>query len=86
VLAGVVFEIAGTWERSGGWRRTVGAALPGAVLLAEAARLARLDSDARWSALIELALGVLVIMVLVGTARQRIASLAAVLPLALGFA
>lgn len=86
VLAGVVFGIAGVWARGRGWQRIVGTALPGAVLLAEAARLFRLGSDARWTALIELALGVLVIAMVGRTARQRGASLAAAVPLAaIGF-
>jgi len=87
VLAGVVFGIAGVWARGAGWHRIVGAALPGAVLLAEAARLFRRGDDARWTALIELALGVLVIAMAARTARQRGASLAVAVPLAaLGFA
>ena len=86
VLAGVVFGVAGVWARANGWQRIVGAALPGAVLLAEAARLFRQGNDTRWTALIELALGVLVIAMAARTARQRGASLAVAVPLAaLGF-
>jgi len=88
-LAGAVFGIAGAWARIGGWRQIVGIALPGAVLFAEAASLLhrRDGADSTWTAIIELALGVLLIMVVGRTARQRLTGLAAALPLALvGFA
>jgi hypothetical protein len=91
-LAGVVFGTAGAWVCSGGWRRTVGTALPGAVLFAEALVLARRDGgaahrrDSLWTALIEAALGILLIMIVARTARQRLTALATATPLAaLGF-
>ncbi|HEV7962516.1 MAG TPA: DUF6518 family protein [Actinoplanes sp.] len=89
VPAGVVFGVAGAWARTDRWRRIVGTALPGAVLFAEAAiGLDRTgDGDKVTTAVIELALGVLLILVVGRTARQRLTGLAAAVPLALvGFA
>lgn len=89
VPAGVVFGVAGGWARADGWRRIVGTALPGALLFAEAAiRLGRSGyADNIATAMIELALGVLLILVVGRTARQRLTGLAAAVPLALvGFA
>jgi hypothetical protein len=89
VLAGVVFGVAGAWARTDGWRRAVGTALPGAVLFAEAAiGLGRSgDGENVTTAAIKLALGVLLILVVGRTARQRLTGLAAAVPLALvGFA
>jgi hypothetical protein len=81
VLAGVVFGIAGAFASATGWRGAVAVAVPGAVLFAEALILLRRDEDA--AAIIELALGVLV-MVLVGrTAVQRLTALAFAVPLTL---
>jgi uncharacterized protein DUF6518 len=92
-LAGAVFGTAGAWARTAGWRPVVGIALPGAVLFAEAFVGLRRDGSADyrrdnlWTALIDLALGVLVIMFAGRTARQRLTALAAAVPLALvGFA
>lgn len=79
-LAGAVFGTAGAWARSSGRRKPVGVALPGAVLFAEAALLV---DDRRSTAVIELALGVLVILVVGRTARQRLTALAVALPFAL---
>ncbi|MFJ6194781.1 DUF6518 family protein [Micromonospora sp. NPDC092111] len=93
VLAGVVFGVAGVWARAAGWRQTVGVALPGAVLFAEAALLARRIGDPDygggrvWSVVIAATLGVLLIVLVARTARRRALALAAALPLALvGFA
>jgi hypothetical protein len=89
VLAGVVFGIAGAFASATGWRGAVAVAMPGAVLFAEALILLLRDGDAayrrdnRWAAIIELAVGVLV-MVLVGrTAVQRLTALAFAVPLTL---
>lgn len=71
VIAGVVFGTAGCWSRRGRWwQRVVGLALPGAVLLAEAAVLvyrsdghgAAYRRDSLQTAAIEAVLGVLVPM------------------------
>ena len=84
LLAGAVFGAAGVWAHATGWQRIVATALPGAVLLAEAARLGHRGEVG--TAVIEAALGVLVIMVVGRTARQRIIALGVAVPLAaLGF-
>ncbi|HLL69481.1 MAG TPA: DUF6518 family protein [Micromonosporaceae bacterium] len=95
VIAGVVFGTAGGWSRGGvGWPRLVGVALPGAVLLAEAAVLwyrsgggdAAYRTDSLQTAGIEAVLGVLLSLALGRTARQRLGGLAASIPLAaIGF-
>jgi uncharacterized protein DUF6518 len=87
VVAGVVFGTGGTWARGTGWRRIVGTALPAAVLLAEAALLARRVGEPRyhgaaWPALLDAALAVLIVLLLARTARHRLAALAASVPLA----
>ena len=84
-LAGTVFGSAGAWARTSGWRQLVGIALPGAVLLAEAATmLVRTGgADRTWTAVLEVALGVLLIMVVGRTGRQRLGGLAMALPLAM---
>ena len=88
-LAGAVFGAAGAWARTAGWRRVVGTALPGAVLFAEALVALQRDGDAAyrrdslWIGLINVAVGVLVILLVGRTARQRLTALAASLPLAL---
>lgn len=88
VLAGVVFGVAGTWAWAGGWRRVAGAALPGAVLFAEAGLLAdrigdpSYGTDPAWEALLNVALGALVVVLAVHTWRQRLLALAAAVPLA----
>jgi hypothetical protein len=91
VVAGAVFGTAGGWstERAG-LRRALGAALPTAVLLAEAGLLAtRPDngdaayrSDSLQTAAIEVALAVLCLLVAARDARQRFQALAMSLPLA----
>ena len=87
VAAGIVFGTGGSWARGTGWRRVAGTALPGAVLLAEAALLARRVGDPRyhgalWPALVDAALAVLVVLLLARTTRHRLAALAAAVPLA----
>jgi hypothetical protein len=89
LLAGVVFGIGAHWARTSGWRRIAGMALPGAALFAEALVAVLRSGDAayrhdqRLTALIELALGVLVVLAIGRTARQRFSALAAAAPLAL---
>jgi hypothetical protein len=94
LLAGVVFGIAGAFATATGWRGVLAVALPGAVLFAEALLLWRRSSvaprtrraDNVWTAVIELALGVLIIGLVARGTRQRVAALAAAIPLAaLGF-
>jgi hypothetical protein len=92
VIAGVVFGGGGGWSRGPGrWRPAAGAALPGAVLLAEAALLIRRAMQAHGAyraeslqtAAIEAALAVLVSLATGRTIRQRLARLALGVPLAL---
>ncbi len=79
LLAGAVSGTAGSWARASGWRRLVGIASPGAVLAGEApAQRAENVS----TAFLELALGVLVILLVGRTTRERL--LAPVLSLPLG--
>jgi hypothetical protein len=91
VLAGTIFGAAGAWSRTGNrQQRVVGVALPGAVLLAEAAVLAvsarngeaQHRNDRLSTALIEAALAVVVILIAGRTTRQRLECLAACVPLA----
>lgn len=91
VVAGAVFGTAGGWSTEGaGLRRALGAALPTAVLLAEAGLLAtRPDNgdaayrtDSLQTAAIEVALAVLCLLVAARDARQRLQALAMSLPLA----
>ncbi|SCG50188.1 DUF6518 family protein [Micromonospora halophytica] len=87
-LAGVVFGTAGTWARETGWRRVVGAALPAAVFFEEAARFVGKARDpdhppgAEWNVAIDVALGVLIVVLIGGSHRQRALALAVALPLA----
>lgn len=89
VLAGAVFGLAGVWARDAGWRQIVGVAMPAAVLFAEAALWTRrigkpsYGNDALWPVVINALLGVLVIVLVARTTRQRAAALASALPLAL---
>jgi hypothetical protein len=89
VLAGLVFGFAGSLAWSSGWQQLVGIGLPGAVLFAEAlVSMLREGStsyrhDQRATALIELVLGVLVILIVGRTARQRVGGLIVSVPLAL---
>jgi hypothetical protein len=90
LVAGVVFGVAGAFATATGWRGMVAVALPGAVLFAEALLLLRRvprRTDDVWTAVIELALGLLIIGLVARGNRQRVAALAAAIPLAaLGFA
>lgn len=91
VVAGATFGTAGGWstERAG-LRRPLGAALPTAVLLADAGLLAtRPDNgdaayrtDSLHTAAIEVALAVLCLLIAARDARQRVQALAMSLPLA----
>jgi uncharacterized protein DUF6518 len=85
LLAGVVFGFGGSLALSAGWQRIVGIALPGAVLFAEAlARVAaRNDADQRQTAIIEAALGVIIVMALGRTLRGRLLAILATVPWAL---
>jgi hypothetical protein len=86
VLAGALFGAAGAFASAAGWRGVVAGALPGAVLFAEALVIIRRDGF-QWTAIIEPALGVLVILAVARTTRTRLTALVAALPLALiGFA
>jgi hypothetical protein len=82
VPAGFLFGLAGAFASAAGWRGVFAAALPGAVLFAEALLILRRDAF-QWTAVIELTLGVLVIVLVARTARNRITALLAALPLAL---
>ncbi|MFE9205629.1 DUF6518 family protein [Micromonospora sp. NPDC007230] len=87
VLAGLVFGIGGDWARGAGWRQVLGAALPAAVFFEEAARFARRADDPSyspgsvWNVAIDVALGVLAVVLIGRSARQRALALAAALPL-----
>ncbi|MFE9658356.1 DUF6518 family protein [Micromonospora sp. NPDC006431] len=87
VLAGVVFGIGGDWARGAGWRQVLGTALPAAVFFEEAARFARRADDPSypsgsvWNVAIDVALGVLAVVLIGRSARQRALALAAALPL-----
>ncbi|MFF0175034.1 DUF6518 family protein [Micromonospora profundi] len=88
VLAGVVFGTAGTWARGTGWRQIVGVALPAAVFFEEAARFAGKATDpgyssgAWWNVAIDLALGVLIVVLTGRSHRQRALAVAVAVPLA----
>ncbi|MFI7429973.1 DUF6518 family protein [Micromonospora sp. NPDC049836] len=87
VVAGVVFGVGGTWSRRAGWRQVVGAALPAAVFVEEAARFAGRVNDpgypgAGWNVAIDLALGVLLLVLVGRSHRQRALAAAVALPLA----
>ncbi|MFJ6151099.1 DUF6518 family protein [Micromonospora profundi] len=88
VLAGVIFGTAGTWARGTGWRQIVGVALPAAVFFEEAARFAGKATDpgyssgAWWNVAIDLALGVLIVVLTGRSHRQRALAVAVAIPLA----
>jgi hypothetical protein len=88
-VAGAVFGFGASLAGSSGWQQLVGIGLPGAVLFAEALASGLRGGDVgyrhdqRQAALIELALGVLVILLVGRTARQRIGGLLVSMPLAL---
>ncbi len=79
LIAGVVFGTAGSWAHGSGRRRLIGIAAPGAVLVGEA--LAQRAENVS-TAFLELALGVLVILLVGRTTRERL--IAPVLSLPLG--
>lgn len=89
VLAGLVFGFGATLVRSSGWQQLAGLALPGAVLLAEAlvAALRSNDPGRRGdqiqTAIIEVVIGVVVILAVGRTTRQRIGGLIVSVPMAL---
>lgn len=78
LVAGALFGTAGAWARTSGWRQSVGIALPGAVLFAEAILL---FPSRRATAVIEVVLGVVVILVVGRGIRQRLGGLALAVPL-----
>ncbi|MCP2323943.1 hypothetical protein HDA40_002450 [Hamadaea flava] len=88
VLASVVFGIGGTLAREPGWRHIVGTALPAAVFFEEAARfVGRLDDPSYepgsgWNVMIDVALGILAVVLVGRSNRNRALALAAALPLA----
>jgi hypothetical protein len=98
VLAGALFGAAGALSRGGlSWLRTIAVAMPGAVLLAEAAMLvdrsgnpgrgADYRADSLQTAAIEAVLGVTLILLIAPTHRVRLQALAAATVLAaIGFA
>ncbi|MGA5306311.1 DUF6518 family protein [Micromonospora taraxaci] len=88
VLAGVVFGTAGIWARGTGWWQVVGAALPAAVFFEEATRFAGRATDpdyssgAWWNVAIDLALGLLIVVLIGGSHRRRALVVAVAVPLA----
>ncbi len=86
LVAGSVFGFGASLVDAAGWPRIAGIALPGAVLFAEALVDALRGGDRRdhlQTALIETALGVLAILLVGRTVRQRITGLLMSVPLAL---
>ncbi|NES26286.1 hypothetical protein GCE86_27695 [Micromonospora terminaliae] len=81
VLAGVVFGIGGTWARRAGPRQTVGTALPAAVFFEEAARFVGREGAA-WNVAIDVALGVLAVLLVGRSNRQRALGFAVAVPVA----
>jgi hypothetical protein len=87
VIAGAVFGGAGIAARTPGRWQTVALAMPAAVLVAEAALVARRIGDASygteplWSALIDVALGVLITVLIVRPWRRRLVALLLAVPL-----
>lgn len=93
VIAGIVFGGAGIVARTPGRWRTAAQAVPGAVLVAEAVLAGRRIGDDNygieplWSALLYLALAVLVTVLVSATWRQRLTAMLLTVPLgAAGFA
>ncbi|MEU1646328.1 DUF6518 family protein [Micromonospora zamorensis] len=88
VLAGVVFGTGGTWARGEGWRQVVGVALPAAVFFEEAARFAGKATDPDhgaavwWNVVIDVALGLLIVVLTGGSHRRRALAVAVAVPLA----
>jgi hypothetical protein len=89
VVAGLVFGFGATLVRSSGWQQLAGVALPGAVLFAEALVAALRDGDSAYrrdqieTAIIEVVLGVILVLVVGRAWRQRIGGLILSMPLAL---
>jgi len=89
LLAGAVFGFGATLVRSSGWQQLVGVALPGAALFSEALVAVLLGGNAAYrrdqarTALIEAVLGVIVIVAMGRTGRQRIGGLLVSVPMAL---
>ena len=87
VIAGAVFGGAGIAARTPGRWQTVALAMPAAVMVAEAALVARRIGDASygteplWSALINVALGVLITVLIARSWRQRLVALLLAVPL-----
>jgi hypothetical protein len=87
VIAGAVFGGAGIAARTPGRWQTVALAMPAAVMVAEAALVARRIGDASygteplWSALIDVALGVLITVLIARSWRQRLVALLLAVPL-----
>jgi len=87
VIAGVVFGGAGIAARTPGRWRTAAQAMPAAVLFAEAALVGRrVGADGRgleplWAALLDVALGVLLTVLVAATWRQRLIALLLAAPL-----
>lgn len=88
VIAGIVFGGAGIAARRPGRWRTAALAMPGAVLFAEAAVLARrighesYGIEPLWSALLNVGLGVLMTVAVADTWRRRLIALLVAVPLA----
>ena len=88
VIAGVVFGAAGIAARRPGRWQLAASAMPAAVMVAEAALLtSRGRVEPLWPALIDVALGVLLTVLVVDTWRRRLVALLLAVPLAVvGFA
>jgi hypothetical protein len=89
LVAGLVFGFGATLVRSSGWQQLAGVALPGAVLFAEALVAALRGGDSVYrrdqleTAIIEVVLGVILVLVVGRAWRQRIGGLLLSVPLAL---
>jgi hypothetical protein len=89
LVAGLVFGFGATLVRSSGWQQLAGVALPGAVLFAEALVAALRGGDSAYrrdqleTAIIEVVLGVILVLVVGRAWRQRIGGLLLSVPLAL---
>lgn len=87
VIAGVVFGAAGIVARTPGRWRVAAQAMPAAVMFAEAALVGRrIGADGRgldplWAALLDVALGVLLTVLVAATWRQRLVALLLAVPL-----
>ncbi|MFE9955910.1 DUF6518 family protein [Micromonospora sp. NPDC005299] len=92
VLPGVVFGVGGDWSRRDGARQILGTALPAAVFFEEAARFAGRAGDpghrlgAGWNVAIDVTLGVLAVVLVGRSNRQRALALPGAVVIFLGFA